>query len=118
MLEIEYLNNGVTLTPAIPSPYDDVELAYSGLLAKNGATEIFAHVGFDNAWTSASDYIMTKSEYGYKAKIYIPSNAEFLKVCFKDAANNWDNNSGNNYSFLLSIGDRKDLIVSDFSNLF
>jgi hypothetical protein len=115
MTEIEYVNNGVTLNPAIPSPYDDVELAYSGLLTQNGATEVYAHIGFGNTWANSSDYKMEKSVHDYKTKIYIPSNAENLNVCFKDAAGNWDNNSGTNYSFVLSASNRKNYTPSKIS---
>ncbi|MBP2655736.1 MAG: Carbohydrate binding domain (family 25) [Firmicutes bacterium] len=113
MTEIEYVNNGVTISPAIPSPYDDVELSYSGLLIQSGATEVYAHIGFGDTWANSSEYKLEKSGHQYKTKIYIPSNAENLNVCFKDAADNWDNNSGTNYSFVLSVGERKDYMLSN-----
>ncbi|MBP2644934.1 MAG: hypothetical protein H6Q75_374 [Firmicutes bacterium] len=118
MPEIEYVANGVTINPAIPSPFDDVELFYNGILTQTGATDIYAHVGFGMEWLGSSDYKMEKTEHGYKAKIYIPSNAENLNVCFKDAANNWDNNTGSNYSFVLSVGDRKDQTLSKVKDWF
>jgi hypothetical protein len=94
----EYLANGVIVTPSNPETYQHVTIVYNGLLSKAGANELIAHVGFGHDWQGAQDLRMIKTKSGYEATI-TAANAESLNVAFKDAANNWDNNSGSNYVF-------------------
>ncbi len=41
---------------------------------------------------------MTRTDKGFEVSIPV-LKADKLNVCFKDCANNWDNNSGKNYIF-------------------
>ena len=93
-----YMPNGIYLAPAIPAAGEKVKIIYDGLLAKSGATDVFAHVGFGNKWDNLYDYRMEKTHMGFEATIPV-LQSESMNVCFKDCANNWDNNSGSNYSF-------------------
>jgi hypothetical protein len=94
----DYVSNGVAISPALPSTGDTVKISYDGLLAKNGANHLYAHVGFGNRWDRVTEYKMTKKSTSFEAAIPI-SSGDTMNVCFKDCANNWDNNSGMNYSF-------------------
>jgi hypothetical protein len=94
----EYRNNGVTIHPSTPHAHDNAQLSYNGLLSQNGASEVYAHIGFDANWTKTHDYRMEKTSRGYEVAIPVQS-ADTLNVAFKDCANNWDNNSGKNYTF-------------------
>lgn len=94
----DYVSNGITVNPAIPSVGEQVKIKYDGLLAKSGATDILAHVGYGSKWNNLYDYRMSRSSTGFETTIPV-SNADTLNVCFKDCANNWDNNSGRNYTF-------------------
>lgn len=96
-----YMNNGVSISPLVPAVGDSVKITYDGILSKSGASHLYAHVGFGNKWDSISDIKMTKSSMGFEASIPV-SNADTMNVCFKDCANNWDNNSGKNYLFDIS----------------
>ena len=98
-------NSGVFLHPEVPSEPGFSKLAYNGLLFKSGATEVYAHVGYGRKWENTQDYKMTKTDEGFEATIPIRQHAGLLNVCFKDSANNWDNNAGANYSFLISNSD-------------
>lgn len=100
----EYLQNGVSVKPAIPSPQDVMEIRYDGLLPKSGATEVFAHISFDNNWRNVYDYKMSKMKDGFVTSIHLPRQVNAVNFCFRDAANNWDNNSGRNYSVGVSQG--------------
>ena len=102
MAEIEYLSNGVTISPAIPRPGDSVGITYSGLLAQNGADQVTAKIGFDSSWDNTTEIEMSKTPAGFYTAVPIYPNYTTLNVCFRDTAGNWDNNSGENYSFLLS----------------
>ncbi|WP_425059161.1 hypothetical protein SCACP_38280 [Sporomusa carbonis] len=97
----KYHANGVFIYPAVPPAQSISRIIYNGLLPKSGATEVYAHVGLGRSWESIRDYKMTKTAHGFEASIPIPPNADILHVCFKDAANNWDNNAGANYSFIV-----------------
>jgi hypothetical protein len=94
----EYISNGVTISPAIPTSGEKVKVSYDGLLSKSGANHIYAHVGFGRNWDNSSFYQMNKGSTGFEATIPV-SNGDTMNLCFKDCANNWDNNSGRNYSF-------------------
>ncbi|HOQ37139.1 MAG TPA: carbohydrate-binding protein [Acetivibrio sp.] len=97
----DYMANGVAIMPSIPSVGDNLTIKYDGLLSKSGASHIYAHVGFGNKWNHLYDYPMTRTMSGFEVTIPV-SEADTLNVCFKDCANNWDNNSGMNYSFDIS----------------
>jgi len=94
----DYISNGVTLKPATPSVGDKVKVHYDGLLAKSGANDVLAHVGYGSTWKHTSDYRMEKTDTGFEVTIPV-IEGDTLNICFKDCANNWDNNSGKNYSF-------------------
>jgi hypothetical protein len=94
----EYISNGVYLTPATPTSGDKAKIIYDGLLSKSGASDILVRVGFGNNWDRLYDYRMNRTNTGFETTIPV-AEADTLNVCFKDCANNWDNNSGRNYSF-------------------
>jgi predicted NodU family carbamoyl transferase len=80
-----------------------VKVTYDGLLAKSGADKIFALVSYgDNKnWQNSSTYLMNSTDQ-QKYELNIPAqNNEQVNVAFKDSANNWDNNSGKNYSYYI-----------------
>lgn len=92
-----YTNNGLTINPSNFTSGDKIKLTYNGLLSQSGAEEIFAHIGWGDAWEDVNDIKMSKTKSGFTATIKIDKSA-VLNVCFKDAMNNWDNNNGCNYS--------------------
>ena len=96
----EYLTSGITISPAIPATGENVKIVYDGLLAKSGANHIYAHVGFGSKWDNCSYYKMNKTTTGFESTIPVASS-DTMNLCFKDCANNWDNNTGRNYSFDL-----------------
>lgn len=94
----EYMTNGVTISPSVPSAGENIKIIYDGLLSKSGATDILARVGFGQNWQNLFDYRMTRTDTGFETSVPV-SSSDTLNICFKDCANNWDNNSGKNYSF-------------------
>lgn len=88
----KYEQNGVH----VYSGSDRVRVVYDGLLQQNGATDIYARVGFGSKWSNLYDYKMHKTSAGFETMIPVPAG-EKLNIAFKDCANNWDNNSGKNY---------------------
>ena len=93
-----YNAQGIVLNPSIPMSGSSVTICYNGLLAKKGATAIFAHVGYGDSWEHVGDFSMKKTPTGFEVDVPV-AYAPCLNVCFKDGANNWDNNNGQNYKF-------------------
>jgi len=76
---------------------NEATVVYNGLLAKSGADQVFLHCGFgepDN-WQNVSTQAMDRSPRGWEKTIRMADNKAIF--CFKDSANNWDNNSGYNW---------------------
>jgi hypothetical protein len=97
----DYIQNGVSVSPSIPSGGEKAVIKYDGILSKSGAAHVYARVGFGSSWDNMYDYPMQRSEMGFVANIPVLKK-DTMNICFKDCANNWDNNSGNNYSFDVS----------------
>ena len=75
-----------------------LKVSYVGTLYQAGAEEVFIHYGFNPEWDNTADIKMEKTELGFQCEIDINESAT-LNFCFRDAANNWDNNNGQNYIF-------------------
>lgn len=95
---LEYMQKGVTISPASPVVGDRVTILYDGILSKSGASEVFAHIGYGSGWDNEQDVPMVKASTCFEATI--PALKEdFLKVSFRDPSNNIDDNTGNCYNF-------------------
>lgn len=99
-INAKYLESGVVLSPAVPAKGETAKVVYKGLLAQNGADKVYIHVGFGNEWQKSTDYKMIKTDEGFEAAVPVALD-NTMNFCFKDRANNWDNNSGENYSFYV-----------------
>jgi len=94
----KYVDSGVVLIPATPAKGETAKVVYNGLLAQSGADKVYIHVGFGEDWKKSIDYKMIRTQEGFEAAVPIAVD-ETMNLCFKDKANNWDNNSGENYSY-------------------
>lgn len=94
----DYFSNGVSITPTVLSAGETAKVIYDGILAKSGASQIYAKVGFGNKWDEECYFPMYRTHTGFETTIPLKA-ADTLNLVFKDSANNWDNNSGKNYSF-------------------
>ena len=93
-----YESNGVFLSKKMIREGSELEIRYNGLLAKSGAHEVLAHLGYNENWEYLNDISMETDGDGFKTIIKVETPG-VLNISFRDNANNWDNNSGNNYSF-------------------
>ncbi|MFZ5989639.1 MAG: carbohydrate-binding protein [Bacillota bacterium] len=93
-----YVKNGVILIPNVIAEGDKTTVRYKGLLYNSGADTVYMHMGYGEDWDKSKDVKMTKTREGFEAEIPVTSDQK-LSMVFKDSANNWDNNSGRNYSF-------------------
>jgi hypothetical protein len=75
---------------------------YNGLLAKSGAQQVYGVYGFgsNQNWENVSTIPLSKSDDGVFYSIIPVEQGKNLNLAFKDPADNWDNNSGMNYTFV------------------
>ncbi|WP_018084811.1 carbohydrate-binding protein [Desulfurispora thermophila] len=99
--------SGVAVEPTPITAGDEVTVLYNGLLAKSGADQIYLHVGYGDTdnWQAVYDHKMSKTGWGWVKTLEMP-DAKRFNFCFKDSANNWDNNNGHNWSFVIHNGNR------------
>ena len=77
-----------------------IKISYTGKLFENSAEKVFLHYGFGENWDNVSELEMEKTELGFQAELSLPES-DFLKLCFKDDNDNWDNNDGSDYTFSI-----------------
>lgn len=78
-----------------------LRLVYSGVLAESGPEQIYAVVGYGNNlnWENVQEFPMYSTSPN-KYELMLPvTRTGNINIVFKDSSNNWDNNSGLNYSF-------------------
>lgn len=86
---------GVEVRPAAYA--NEVTICYNGLLSRSGADQVYLHCGFGDPhhWANTSTQKMDRTPRGWEKTIRMMENK--ASFCFKDSANNWDNNSGYNW---------------------
>lgn len=80
-----------------PTFGNQINIAYDGLLSKSGADRVFLHCGYDDPqnWRDVTTIGMDRTTRGWEKAV--PMKNHTITFCFKDSANNWDNNSGFNW---------------------
>lgn len=101
MSNVPYSDNGIILSKKTLHSGDKISIIYNGLLVQAGADSIFAHLGYGDKWENSAFIPMKHELDKFSADIEI-QEGKSLCICFKDAADNWDNNSGENYIFKIS----------------
>lgn len=90
-----HLDNRISMEPGTPHKGEETRIEYRGLLAQSGADAVWLHCGFDG-WKDIQDLRMDRTPQGFACTTRIKGSRE-MNFCFKDSANNWDNNNGNNW---------------------
>jgi len=77
----------------------DISIIYNGLLDRSGASQVYLHCGFGDPmnWQVVDDYRMQRTPEGWKKTLNVENDQ--ITFCFHDAAGNWDNNSGYNWTY-------------------
>lgn len=96
-----YEENGVKLSKQSCKMGDMVELVYTGLLRNSGATALKAHIGYNEGWEEAQTIEMELKDDAFTVNLAL-AKAGTLNCAFVDPLGNWDNNSGENYSFKVA----------------
>mgnify|MGYP001322985624 CR=1 FL=1 len=98
-------DDGVRVSPMPVTAQSEIAIAYSGLLAKAGATELYVHCGEGpGPWQNVRDVPMTPGPDGAWIARLTAGEGGTLEFCFHDAAGNWDNNNGVNWSVTVHAG--------------
>ncbi|WP_027719381.1 carbohydrate-binding protein [Desulfovirgula thermocuniculi] len=81
-----------------PAGFNEVNIIYNGLLANCGADQVYLHYGFGDPlkWQNVNTVRMDRTMRGWEATVRMLNST--MSFCFKDSANNWDNNNGYNWT--------------------
>lgn len=103
--EVE-VEGGITVSPVPLTMGERVTVKYQGLLAQSGAEQLYLHKGYGpgHSWSSIEDLPMQKNNGVWEVQ-FVADNASRLNFCFKDNAENWDNNNGRNWSLEIHSGE-------------
>ncbi len=96
-----YTENGISISKASMKVGDSVTVTYNGLLANCGADSVTMHIGYGDNWDNKEFISMENDNGTFKASLVI-DNSGSLNIAFKDSAENWDNNSGSDYTFKVT----------------
>jgi hypothetical protein len=97
-----FIDGRIAINPLPVSSGGRAHIRYKGLLAKSGATEVYMHCGYGMDWYNPTEVPMYKvGNEIWEAQVDV-RGGDTLSVCFKDSANNWDNNNGLNWSVPIS----------------
>lgn len=97
--------DGVALNPIPVTQGDEVTVLYYGTLA-DGADQLYLHCGYGDAknWHQIQDLRMEQTDRGWAATFHVKDTSQ-MNFCFKDSANNWDNNGGMDWTVGIHRGD-------------
>ena len=80
---------------------EKASVSYNGVLTNSGSEKVFLHYGFDG-WHDTDTVPMKKDHNGtFSTEVRVEGKNE-LEFCFKDSANNWDNNNGSNWKIEIN----------------
>lgn len=96
---------GVVVDPVPISAGSEITVLYHGLLHTSGADQVWMRTGYGDArnWEKVYDHPMDYTGYGWTKTLKVEDNSR-LNICFKDSADNWDNNNAINWSFEIHGG--------------
>jgi len=99
------VEGGVLTSPVPVTSGEQVTIRYNGLLASSGADTVYLHVGYgpSYSWKNTKDIPMKRTPEGFEASFKAEAN-DRLNFCFKDSADNWDNNNGKDWSYTIHNG--------------
>lgn len=97
-------------------PHSTVKVSYTGDLFQKGAEEVYIHFGFGLLWENVSEIKMIKTDLGFQAELCL-EDFESLNFCFRNEANVWDNNNGENYIFPIEKIDNSLIAIEESTEM-
>lgn len=95
-----YADNGLVADHVLKSDKEMLSLTYSGSLYNAGSDVVYVHYGYGAKWIKKDTIQMKKTKTGFKVDIPLAKTGT-INMAFKDGSENWDNNNGSDYSFIL-----------------
>lgn len=105
--KMEEVVENIYMEPVPITVGDEIRIKYKGVLTSQGANKIYLHCGYGSGnWERIEDIPMRKTrDGGWSVRLPI-IEASSLNFCFRDDAQNWDNNYGRNWTYQIHNGDR------------
>lgn len=98
-------DDGVSVAPTPITLGDTVTVTYSGPLLQNNPRSVHLHWGVGPGhWEHIQDVPMEKDGDSFKATLEVGEEGNF-EFCFRDDSDNWDNNAGRNWSYIVHDGE-------------
>ncbi len=89
-----------------------VKISYTGKFFQDGSKEVHIHYGFGNEWENVQDVEMTKTELGFQIEVLLLDKNTF-NFCLKNEKDEWDNNDGKNFVFVIEKPETSLVVVDD-----
>jgi len=100
-------DDGVRVAPMPVTSGANVDITYTGLLARSGADQLYVRCGEGpGPWQNLRDVAMERSgaSGSWHAELKVSQDGGTLEFCFHDGADMWDNNRGRNWSVTVHGG--------------
>lgn len=94
------------------TPNSRVKISYTGKFFQDNSKDVYIHYGFGNEWTGLADEKMIKTELGFQIEVDLLDSSTF-NFCLKNEKNEWDNNNGNNYIFIIERPETSLMVLSE-----
>ena len=91
-----------------------VKISYTGMFFQDNSQQVSIHYGFGTNWDNVNDMEMEKTELGFQCEIELTGQESF-NFCFKNDAEKWDNNNGQNYIFPIEKMPNELMVLSNES---
>ncbi|TDX44485.1 carbohydrate-binding protein [Orenia marismortui] len=93
----------VLVHPLADNKGNKFRVKYNGILSKNGAEQVYLHagLGYNGSWAAIKDIAMKDINGEWVADIRVEDRINKFNFCFRDSADHWDNNSGNDWSYRI-----------------
>lgn len=101
-------SENVNVEPTPITTGENVTIEYEGLLKESGAKEVYLHAGIGEGdeWEDVKTIRMNETPDGTCRTTVRLNTTDRFNFCFKDNADNWDNNAGSNWSFEVHNGEQ------------
>ncbi|MGE5416194.1 MAG: carbohydrate-binding protein [Acidobacteriota bacterium] len=94
------MNGGIAAEPYPVGVGEALHIQYSGMLSRSGADKVYLRAGYgsNDSWADVHDYEMMPTDNGWEADLKVHRGGR-IHFCFRDRADNWDNNNGHNWNY-------------------
>ncbi len=89
-----------------------VKISYTGRFFQDNSEDVFIHYGFGINWDNLNEIKMEKTDLGFQAELLLNEGDSF-NLCFRNGNNEWDNNEGQNYVFVLEKPQTELIVLDD-----